>query len=389
MFNYRTTKFKIYPTQKQKDFIDTNVVLCRKMFNMLLRKHYKLYDEYSKFRERENLSKEVAQKLFFASHKRPNVATLKKKDDKFTQADSLALEYEQLNVKMAFKNYFNTECKTPKFKKGKDTDSYTTRNVNDNIRINDEYIRLPKIGRIKAKGIYEDYCNMHICLAKVISEKNGKYYIHITFREETVEATSDPLINNDYSNVVGLDFKVGSIFTSSDNFTPQYISTYFKYLNRLKKMQGILKGREYLSKSWYHLVNKIRNLHKKIANYRKDFQHKLSSYLCNHYDYIVIESLKLKDIAKKLKNGTNTYDTSYGLFTEKLTYKAKGKVIKVNKWFPSSKKCSNCGKKKRRLKLSQRIYRCNKCGHVMDRDLNAAINIKSEGIRIIKKGMQT
>ena len=123
--------------------------------------------------------------------------------------------------------------------------------------------------------------------------------------------------------------------------------------------------------------------HRKIVNIRKDFLNKLSSKIANSYDYVIIENLSIKEIVYKLGKGKNAYNTSFCTFVKKLSYKVKGEIVKINKWFPSSKKCSNCGKKKKHLKLSQRVYRCAYCGNVIDRDLNAAINIKQEGLKVL------
>ena len=110
-------------------------------------------------------------------------------------------------------------------------------------------------------------------------------------------------------------------------------------------------------------------------------QNKTSNLLAISYDFVIIEDLSIKEIVKKLGRGKNTYNTSFNTFVKKLQTKVN--VIKINKWFPSSKKCSKCGKKKKHLKLSQRIYRCAFCGNIIDRDLNAAINIQKEGLRIL------
>jgi putative transposase len=110
---------------------------------------------------------------------------------------------------------------------------------------------------------------------------------------------------------------------------------------------------------------------------------KTSTFLAQNYDFAIIEDLSIKEIVYKLGRGKNAYNTSFNNFVKKLLYKFENRVIKIDKWFPSSKKCSNCGKKKRHLKLSQRVYRCAFCNHIIDRDLNAAINIKNEGMRLI------
>ena len=131
-------------------------------------------------------------------------------------------------------------------------------------------------------------------------------------------------------------------------------------------------------------------MHRKIFNIRQDFLHKLSTKLVKQYDLICCETLSLVEISKKLWTGINVYDTSYNNFTQKLIYKSNmfGKnIIFIDKWFPSSKLCNNCNNRKKKLKLSQKVYKCNNCGIEIDRDLNAAINIKNEGLRIYKQSL--
>lgn len=384
MHNYKTCIIRLYPNNKQQQFINQNIILCKEMYNIILNAEYDLYNNYLNLKKEYNLSKDVAQELFFKSAKRPIISKLKKKDEKFKLADSLSLEYEQKNVKIAFQKAFLSNSSRPKFKKLRNYNSYTTRNVNNNIKLTSNYIVLPKLGKIKVRGVNHQYLDYKITVATVRDARNTKYYVHLHFKEETSSIQNAIPISSDYSNITGLDFKVGSIFTSSENFTPDYFSVYYKLLNHLKELEIALKQKEYHSNSWYKIMNKIRNVHKKIASYRKDFQHKLSTKMCEEFDYIIIESLNLKDIAQKLHSGVNTYDTSYGLFTSKLNYKVNSSLIKINKWFPSSKTCSKCGNIKKKLPLSQRIYKCRYCNNEMDRDLNAAINIKNEGIRLLK-----
>ena len=124
--------------------------------------------------------------------------------------------------------------------------------------------------------------------------------------------------------------------------------------------------------------------HEKIRNQRKDFQHKLSSSLAESYDAVCVEDLNLKGMAGGFHFGKGVHDNGYGLFLSMLEYKLeeRGKyLIKVDRYFASSKICSVCGKKKEELSLSDRIY-CCECGNRMDRDVNAAVNIMNEGKRI-------
>ena len=125
--------------------------------------------------------------------------------------------------------------------------------------------------------------------------------------------------------------------------------------------------------------------HEKVRNQRKDFQHKLSFRLAEQYDAVAVEDLDMKAMSRCLHLGKGVMDNGYGMFRNILEYKLRerGKLlIKVDRFYPSSKTCSVCGKVKKELPLSERIYRCG-CGNEMDRDINAAINIREEGIRTI------
>ena len=376
--NFRTIIVRLYPTTFQKNLIDLTFDLCRRMYNKLLLKQNDIYYNYLK--EKDTI-KNVD--IFFKNNKRCTVRSIKQANlkDGYYKVDSLALENEEKNLFNAFTMFFKNHAKYPKLKSFKDSNSYITRCVNDNIIIKENSIRLPKLGLIHAKGFNKKYSTCKIATVKVYEYKNGKYYAHITVKYEVCEKT---ITDVNTQNIVGLDFKIGNIFIASDNSTPNYSSSYYQHLNHLRKLEKALKFKSFGSISRKNHIIKIINIHKKIKNTRRDLLHKISNYLCNKYSSVIIESLNLKDISQKLRNGTNTYDTSYGNFTKMLSYKVKEYLIKIDKWFASSKLCSNCNRKKHNLTLNDRIYICDNCGLIIDRDLNAAINIKNEGLRMLK-----
>lgn len=374
MMKYITLKVRIYPTNYQKKIIDNTFELCKKMYNELLFRQSRIYEEYLKEKDTvEDISK------YFKLHKRDTVKSIKQKDSNYYKVDSLALEYEEKNIFNAFNMLFKGHNKYPRYKTPKDDHSYYTRCVNDNIYLTTDYLRLPKIGKVSIKGLDIKYLNCKITIVKVYEYKNGKYYAHITIKYEDNTNTD---IN--VSNVAGLDFKVSNLFVTSDNFIPFYPSAYYKYIDHLRELEKALKFKSFGSKSRKKHIAKIINIHKKIKNFRNDLLHKISNYLTKTYSSIKLKNLNLKEIAQNLHNGTNTYDTSYGNFIKMLNYKITGYVLKIWKWFPSSKLCSNCGNKKKDLTLDDRIYICDRCGIKIDRDLNAAINIKNKGIGILK-----
>ena len=138
------------------------------------------------------------------------------------------------------------------------------------------------------------------------------------------------------------------------------------------------------SRNYEKQKKRVALCHEKIRNQRKDFQHKLSAGLAENYDAVCVEDLDLKGMAGGLHFGKGVHDNGYGLFLSMLEYKLeeRGKyLIKVNRYFASSKICSVCGKKKAGLSLAERLYYCE-CGNRMDRDINAAVNIMNEGKRI-------
>ena len=280
--------------------------------------------------------------------------------------------------------FYRGHCKRPRFKSRNDKHSYTTSQVNDNIRIVGRKVRLPKVGFVKVRGMREIPNYFKVKRAIVFEDKKGKFYISIVFEyDEKFEENDNNKSLNSESKVVGLDFKIGDIFVSSDYFIPKYSNKYFDFLDKIPKSQKNVNRKCKFSKNYWKEINKLRRDHRKVVNIRKDMLNKLSSMLALLYGYVIIEDLSIKEIVYKLGRGKNAYNSSFNSFVKKLLYKFEDRVIKINKWFPSSKKCSKCGKKKKHLKLSQRVYRCAFCGNEIDRDLNAAINIRNEGMRIL------
>jgi putative transposase len=136
------------------------------------------------------------------------------------------------------------------------------------------------------------------------------------------------------------------------------------------------------SKNWYKQKLIVNKLHEKITNQRKDFLHKLNRQIANDYDIVCVENLDMKAMSQCLNFGKSVMDNGWGLFTSYLSYKVK-KLVKIDKWFPSSKTCHVCGYKNENLTLNDRNWTCPKCDTQLDRDINAAINIKNQGLLLV------
>ena len=184
---------------------------------------------------------------------------------------------------------------------------------------------------------------------------------------------------------VGLDYSQSSLYVSSDNEKTNYPHYYKISEQKLKEEYKKLSRKKYLSKRWYKQKSRISKLQLKISSQRRDYLHKKSFELANKYDMVCVEDINLRNMAQCLSLGKNLNDNGFGMLRNFLKYKLedRGKIlVKVDKWYPSSKKCSACGNINKGLKLQDRECTCSKCGTKHDRDYNAAINICVEGIRM-------
>ncbi|MEG1704970.1 MAG: transposase [Clostridia bacterium] len=387
MLKFITYKYRIYPNDVQKEKIENNFKCCKSIYNKLLcyrTEEYNRYKKYVKYCERND--KFVDKKYFNSKCKIPSLSKIKEFYPELKKADSLAICNEWCNLNKSFTNFFSHRGKFPKSKQYDDKKSYITCLVNNNIRINNNRLRLPKIGMIKIK-LYRKIPNgLVIKRCIVMSDKIDRYYVSI------LVCTEIPKINKklNIDNILGLDFKISDIFVDSNGNTPKFIRPYKSSIEKLKYLSKILSRKIKFSKNWYKHLKHIQKLHKTIAFKRKDFLDKLSNVISKKYDVIVAETLSIKEMTSKFDDGTYIYDTGYCKFLTMLKNKLNSlgkKIIKVDRWFPSSKKCSNCGSIKEDLLLEERVYYCDKCGKIQDRDENAAINIANEGKRILIENM--
>ncbi|KEZ85029.1 RNA-guided endonuclease InsQ/TnpB family protein, partial [Lacrimispora celerecrescens] len=170
-----------------------------------------------------------------------------------------------------------------------------------------------------------------------------------------------------------------------DGVTAAYPRYYRQSMEQLQKEQRRLLKCRIGSKNRNKQRIRVARLHEKVSHQRKDFLHKLSRQITNVYDAVCIEDLNMQGMSQSLNFGKSVHDNGWGIFTSLLDYKLSEqgkKLIKIDKWYPSSKTCSCCGNVKEELSLSERIYQCE-CGFVCDRDVNAARNIKKQGMLVL------
>ena len=365
----RAIRYRIYPTEEQKHLLSVNFGCARFVYNKTLEEQNNLYKTSKK-----HMSKFEASKWM--------TSVLKKTYPFLKEADSLALLNSSFDLNSAFQKFFDKQNGFPKFKKKSSIQSFTTNVVNNNIRIEDSHIKIPKIGFVKIK-IHRtpkpDWILKHITVVKDCSDN---YYVSCLYEYETdIEA-------KDITNVIGLDYKSDGLYCDSEGNNCNMPHFYKKKEKKLVKLQRQLSRKKRNSNNYKKHKRKLAKLHNKISNQRKDFLHKKSREITNSYDLVCIEDLDLKSIGSsksKYHLGKSTNDNGYNMFTNFLDYKLKemGKhLIRVDKFYPSSQICSECGER-HEMPLHQRVFRCN-CGCEMDRDFNAAINIKNEGLRLYR-----
>ena len=359
----RAYKFRIYPNAEQAVTFAQTFGCVRFIYNKMLGDKIVYYNA-----TKEKLKNTPAQyKKIYAFLK---------------EVDSLALANAQLNLQTAYNNFFDRpNMGFPKFKSKKNNrNSYTTNNQNGSVRLENGRIKLPKVGFVKIKQHREIPENYTIKSVTVSRAPSGKYYASILFEYEQV------IIPTEVRETIGLDFSMTELFVDSNGEEAHYPRYYRRKLEKLKRMSRALSKMEKFSANWYKQKRKLAVLHEKIANQRKDFLHKQSRQIANAYDLVGVEDLNMKAMSQALNFGKSVADNSWGMFRTLLKYKLEeqGKhFVTVDKFFPSSKLCSVCGYKNAELTLSVREWTCPDCGANHDRDINAAINIKNEAVRIV------
>lgn len=370
----KAIKYRVYPTTQQADKFAQTFGCCRKVWNLMLTDKIAYYKATGKSLQ-------------------TTPARYKKDYTFLKEVDSLALANVQINLQSSYKAFFdkkgNKRNGFPKFKSRKHTrKSYTTNNQKGTVAIIDgKYIKLPKIGKVKAIIHRLPEADWIIKSATVSQESDGTFYISVLFEFEkniVQVAKSD--------NVIGLDYKSDGLYMDSNGNIGSNHKYYRESHKKLAKQQRKLsckvgsKKNQTKSNNYLKQLKKVNKIHKHIKNQRLDNLHKLSTEIANQYDAVCVESLDMKAMSNKgFGNGKATLDNGYGLFLNMLEYKLsdRGKYfIKVDKWYPSSQLCSCCGSQKK-LTLADRVYKCD-CGLKLDRDYNAAINIKNEGLRLLE-----
>lgn len=384
---YIAYQFVGYPTDEQKQTLLQNIGVARWMWNRMKYDHDITYKETG-----TNVWKTPADY---------------KKLDEYSwlkDVDSLALCNAQLNLQKAYKSFFDGRAGYPKFKKkALCKAAYTTNSVNNSIRLDNGRLVLPKVNGPIRLRIHRDIPNgMTVKSCNVCHKPDGKWMFTILCESASEPSVKIPnvyqlLLEGDREDIrhIGLDMSLPEMYVDSDGCVPSYVvndvlvgfrKCYRGLEDRIAKEQRKLSHMVKDSNNYKKQCAKIASLHAKAKHQRNDFLHQIAVRLARSYDVISIEDLDMNAMKQSLRLGKSVSDNGWGMFVRILEEKCEQygcTLVKVSRWFPSSKTCSHCGHIHKELKLNDRTYICPKCGHVMDGDYQAAVNIDREGIRMI------
>lgn len=309
---------------------------------------------------------------------------IKTKYNWMSQSDSQGLcnTYQDLNN--AYSNFFNHKAKLPKFKKKKDKNSYRNGMMQKTIEklIPDKnHIKIPKAGLVEFSEDY-DFSKLNIKkIYNITIEKNktNKYYCSICCDVEITEYDHT-------GEVIGIDLGIKDLVIDSNGnkySNPKFQAKAEKKIKHLQKLYSKkVKGSNNAEKARL----KLAVAHEKLCNKRKDNLHKITTKLIKENDVICVENLNVKGMTKNHHLAKVIQDASFGTLVRMLKYKAKwnnSQIIEIGRFYPSSKICSNCGNRMQYMGLEIRQWTCPNCGKTHDRDVNAAINIMNEGLKIL------
>ena len=359
----KANKYRIYPNAEQREKLSVQFGCARWIYNDALSIKQEAYKEYGVSISRFSLS--------------AMLPMLKKDKPWLKAASAQVLQSSLMHLDNAFKNFFHGRARYPRFKNKHQKQSIQ---YPQKVKIEGNKIYLPKVGWVK--------CVVHrepegkIKTVTVSKAPSGKYYASVLLDAGQVE----PKPVKHIEKATGLDMGIHDFITDSQGNkipNPRFLN---KQLINLKRKQQSLSRKKKGSRGRAKARLLVAKAHEKVAFARNDFQHKLSKIIADENQAVMIEDLNIKGMTKNRKLARHIQDLGWHGFTTKLDYKLReqGKhLVKIDRFYPSSKTCSCCGEKQETMPLNIRQWQCS-CGAVHDRDVNAAINIARQGIIKIK-----
>ncbi|MCK9416037.1 IS200/IS605 family element RNA-guided endonuclease TnpB [Candidatus Dojkabacteria bacterium] len=360
---FKSFKFRIYPNNEQEVLLAKHFGACRFVFNHYLNKRKETYLE-----DKKSLN----------YYDNANDLTQLKKNDDYTwlkEINSQSLQSSLRNLDSSYMRFFRKQSKFPRFKSKYNRQSFK---IPQFIKLENNELILPKFKSGIKINLHREI-NGEILFATISKSTTGKYYVSIT-----CEVNHKPFDKT--NSKVGIDTGIKDLAILSDGNVYENIKTLKSNLKKLKYNQRQLSKKLKGSSSRNKQKQKLAVVHEKITNVRKDYLHKVSTEIVKNHDIICVEDLAVKNIMKNHKLAQAMSDVSLGSFYSMLEYKCEWNdkiIIKIDRFFPSSKMCSNCGWINQDLTLNIREWKCPSCGEKHDRDFNASKNILKQGLKIL------
>lgn len=319
----------------------------------------------------------------------PTPAAYKKDFPYLKEVDSLSLCNAQLNLKTAWHKHFTEKgISAPNYKSRKKNNvtSYTTNLVNGNISLGKNFVRLPKMGNLRIVK-HRSPQNGWTLKSATVSMTAEKMYVSVLFEIKDTDIQKKPITSE--IDILGLDYSMPKLYIDSNGNEPDFRHPYYKAQDKLATEQRKLSKMAAGSHNYIKQKKKVASIQQKIANQRKDFCHTLSTQISNEYTAVAVEDLNLRGMACALQFGKRIGDNGFGMFRHMLEYKLTskgGRLIVIDKWFPSTQACSICGyicSGDDKLTLKDRFWVCPCCSTKHDRDTNAAVNIRNAAYAMI------
>jgi len=365
---HQAIKVRLYPTIEQQEIISQHFGCSRWWCNYALNLCIETYIATGK-----GLTQVALNKFLPKLKKVKETAWL-------AECYSQVLQATTLNLVTAYKNFFEGRAKYPRFKAKKNQQSIQ---YPQSVKVVNSSLKFPgRVGIVKAK--LHRPLEGTIKTVTVSMTPSGKYYASVIMELDR----GSPVVSTD-GKVSGIDLGLKDFAIVHDGVktskyaNPKHLA---KHERNLKRKQQKLARKEKGSKSRDKARKLVARVHERVSNVRQDYLHKLSRKLVDEHQVIVVESLNTKGMVRNHKLAKAISDVGWGMFVNFLKYKLdrEGKVlVEIDRWFPSSKLCSNCHYQVSEMPLDVRTWNCPNCGTHHDRDGNAAINIRAEGIRML------
>ena len=365
---HRSYNFRIYPTASQQSLLTRHFGHNRFVWNRFLGIRKKFYEE----------NKDADKKGLNYNDTAKQLTELKSSEgyEWLNEVNSQSLQQTLKQLDNSYKGFFKKTHKFPRFKKRGNKNSFT---IPQHISIRENKLHIPKF----KSGIE---INLHreiegeICYATISKTACGNYYCAITVEFQPVELPKT-------GSEVGIDLGIKNFAIISDGTKIENPRHFVSNQKKLAFYQRQLSKTINKASSAYKFRRlRVAQQHANISNKRKDFLHKTSYEIIKNHDVICMESLNVKGMIKNHKLAKHIADVGWSKFADFVKYKSiwyGKKLVEISQWFPSSQLCSECGYQNRTLTLNDREWVCVECGCVHDRDVNASINIKNQGLNIL------